>query len=88
MLNHPHYTCDASGVTIRHTAPPTERPRNFAAQPVQFSVHRDRTIELAGEHFTAKMKLNSDEAIGLAMLLLFAVRDDPAVIALSQRAGK
>ncbi|MBL8388091.1 MAG: hypothetical protein JNK17_07750 [Hydrogenophaga sp.] len=88
MNNHPHYTCDASGVTIRHAAPPTDRPRDFARNPVHFTVHRDRTIELCGEHFTAKKTLTVDEALGLAMLLLFAVRDDAAVIGLSREVSK
>jgi hypothetical protein len=75
-MTHPFYTCDASGVTIRHAAPPTEHPRNFKTRPVQFSVNRDRSLQLHGEHFTATMRLSTDEAIGLAMLLMFTVRED------------
>ena len=88
MNIHPHYTCDASGVTIRHAAPPTDRPRDYKSRPVQFAVHRDRTLELSGEHFTAKMKLTFDDALGLAMLLLFAVRDDAAIIEMSREVSK
>ncbi|WP_374410640.1 hypothetical protein [Hydrogenophaga sp.] len=88
MNIHPHYTCDASGVTIRHAAPPTDRPRNFNDHPVRFAVHRDCTLELYGEHFSAKKTLTVDEALGLAMLLLFAVRDDAAIIELSREVSK
>lgn len=76
MNHHPHYTCDASGVTIRHAPPPTEIPRDFNGRPVQYAVKRDRTLELHGQHFTAKMQFSVDEAIGLAMMLLFSVRED------------
>lgn len=88
MNHHPHYTCDASGVTIRHAAPATEHPRDFTSRPVQFAVHRDRTLELSGQHFTAKTQLSIDEAIGLAMLLLFAVREDAHTLTKIVEAGK
>lgn len=75
-MNHPHYTCDATGVTIRHTAPPTEHPRYYGHQPVQFTVRHDRTLELHGEHFSATMPLTIDAALGLASMLMFLVRND------------
>lgn len=88
MNHHPYYTCDASGVTIRHAPPPTDNPRDFKNLPVQFAVHRDRTLELSGQHFTAKTQLSIDEAIGLAMLLLFVVREDTHALTKAMEAGK
>ena len=88
MNTHPHYTCDATGVTIRHAAPPSHPPRNFTDHPVRFAVHRDLTLELSGEHFTTKKTLSVDEALGLAMLLLFAVRDTTAVLDISREVSK
>jgi hypothetical protein len=75
-MNHPHYTCDATGVTIRHAAPPPEHPRYYGKQPVQFTMHHDCTLEMHGEHFSAKMQLTNDSALGLASMLLFLVRND------------
>jgi hypothetical protein len=76
MNHHPHYTCDESGVTVRNESPPTGHPRNFKDHPMKFSVHRDRTLELSGEHFTTRMQLSIDEALGLAMLLLYTLREE------------
>jgi hypothetical protein len=73
-----HYICDAAGVTVRPAPPPTDHPRNFKDRPVQFSVSRDGTLALHGQHFSAQMNLTSDEAIGLSMLLLFFAREDLA----------
>lgn len=87
-MTHPFYTCDASGVTIPHAAPPTEHPRNFKDRPVQFSVNRDRSLQLHGEHFTATMHLSMDEAIGMAMLLLYSVREDAHAMSKTAEARK
>lgn len=88
MIQHPHYTCDASGVTVRSAESATDHPRDFTSRPVQFAVHRDRTLVLNGQHFTAKMQLSIDEAIGLAMLLLFSVREDTHALSKTLEAGK
>lgn len=78
MHNHPHYTCDATGVTIRHIDPHKHAPRDYRQIPVQVAVHRDGTLEMHGEHFTAKAAMSVDQAIGLAMMILFTVRDQVA----------
>ncbi|MDI3511593.1 MAG: hypothetical protein PWQ61_2358 [Betaproteobacteria bacterium] len=76
MNQHPYYTCDESGVTVLPFAPTTHVPPEFKSGEVRFAVHKDRTLEISGENFSASKQLSIDEAVGLAMLLLFVVRED------------
>ncbi|MBS3996108.1 MAG: hypothetical protein KGZ67_02035 [Hydrogenophaga sp.] len=80
MHQKPFFKIDAAGVTVGSPPPsePGRQPQDYKAQPVRFAVHRDLTLELHGEHFSAKAALTIDQAMGLAMMLMFACRDQVA----------
>lgn len=77
MHQKPFFKIDAAGVTVGNppAAEPGRLPQDYKAQPVRFAVHRDLTLELHGEHFSAEAALTMDQAMGLAMLLMFACRE-------------
>ncbi|MDP2188452.1 MAG: hypothetical protein Q8J69_07185 [Sphingobacteriaceae bacterium] len=74
------FTIDETGLSMG-SPPAAERgrlPQDYKDRPVRTAVHRDLTIELHGEFFSASTKLNLDEAMGLAMLLMLVCRDQAA----------
>jgi hypothetical protein len=76
-MSHTFYEIDDSGVTIRTAAEPD--PPGPKIHGPKVGVHRDLTIEMHGPHYSAKTQLSVDEALGLAMMLLFACREHPGV---------
>jgi hypothetical protein len=82
MHTKPFFSAGADGVTV--ISPPARepgrRPSDYKARPVQVAMHRDLTLEIHGETFSTKAKLDLDQAMGLAMMILFACRDHPAVL--------
>lgn len=81
MPTQPFFTAGADGVSVINppAREPGRHPSDYKARPVQVAVHRDLTLEIHGETFSTKAKLDLDQAMGLAMMILFACRDHPAV---------
>jgi len=82
MHTQPFFSAGANGVKVISTPPrePGRRPIDYQARPVQVAMHRDLTLEIHGETFSAKAQLSLDQAMGLAMMILFACRDHHAVV--------
>ena len=76
-MTHKFHTLSAAGVLVGNPPPETSgrTPKDYESKPVRVSVHRDLTIELHSKNFSASAHLTLDEAMGLAMLLLFACRE-------------
>jgi hypothetical protein len=81
MQTQPFFSAGADGVTVINppAREPGRRPSDYKTRPVQVAVHRDLTLEIHGENFSAKAKLDLNQAMGLAMMALFVCRDHPAV---------
>jgi hypothetical protein len=71
------YEIDDRGVTTRTAAEPD--PTGPKIHGPKVGVHRDLTIEMHFPHGSAKTQLTVDQALSLAMMLLFACRELPGV---------
>ncbi len=71
------HTLSAAGVLVGNPPPeaPGRTPKDYESKPVRVSVHRDLTIELHSKSFSASAHLTIDEAMSLAMMLLFVCRE-------------
>ena len=50
-------------------------PAGSGTKPVKVAVHRDLTLQLHGARFSASTKLTPDDALALANMLIYLVRE-------------
>ncbi len=76
-MTQPFVNINEQGIAFLTQRPAPLKPGkpDYQRKPAQVCVHRDLSIELHGDHFSASAKLTPGEILGLASMLLFLLRD-------------
>ena len=76
MNSKPYFQIRPDGTVNVVPAPVKRATTDYSQKPVQYAVRHDSMrLELHGENFSTLINLSTDDALNIAMMLTYAVRE-------------